>query len=86
VVSIGRETKTIAQRGRSTILQSARWAGMRAPSSCEAGHCASCMARVVEGRVEMAKNDVLTADEVSEGLVLTCQAVPVSPVVRVVYE
>lgn len=44
------------------------------------------MARVVEGAVEMATNDVLTEEEVAEGWVLTCQAVPVSPVVRVVYE
>ena len=86
VVTVRNETKTIAQRGRSTILQSARWAGLRPPSSCEAGHCATCMARVVEGGVEMATNNALTAEEVSEGWVLTCQAVPVTSVVRVVYE
>jgi 3-ketosteroid 9alpha-monooxygenase subunit B len=86
IVTFRNRTKVVAQRGRSTILQSARWAGLRAPSSCEAGHCATCMALVVEGRVEMATNDVLTAAEVDEGWVLTCQAVPVSPVVRVVYE
>ena len=34
----------------------------------------------------MATNDALSVEEVSEGWVLTCQAVPVSPVVRVVYE
>ena len=34
----------------------------------------------------MAKNDALTPDEVAEGWVLTCQSVPVTPVVRVVYE
>ena len=31
-------------------------------------------------------NDVLTDDEVAEGWVLTCQSVPTSPTVRVVYE
>jgi len=86
VISVGHETKTVAQRGRSTILQSARWAGLRAPSSCEAGHCATCMALVVEGRVEMVNNDVLTEEELREGWVLTCQAIPISPVVRVAYE
>lgn len=85
-ITVRGQTKTIDQRGRSTILDSARWGGLPAPSSCEAGHCATCMARLVEGRVEMATNDVLTDEEVSEGWVLTCQAVPVSPVVRVVYE
>jgi ferredoxin-NADP reductase len=85
-VTVGKDTKTIDQRGSATILQSARWGGLRAPSSCEAGHCAACMARVVEGEVQMAKNDVLAAEELNEGWVLTCQAVPVTPVVRVVYE
>lgn len=85
-VTVRNQTKTVDQRGRSTILQSARWAGLPAPSSCEAGHCATCMARLVEGSVEMATNDVLTDEEVDEGWVLTCQAVPTSPVVRVVYE
>ena len=34
----------------------------------------------------MANNEVLTQDEVDEGWVLTCQAVPVTRTVRVVYE
>ena len=85
-ITVGTRTETIEQRGSSTILQSARWAGLPAPSSCEAGHCATCMARVLEGAVEMANNEVLTQDEVDEGWVLTCQAVPVSRTVRVVYE
>jgi ferredoxin len=85
-MTVRNQTKTVDQRADSTILQSARWAGLPAPSSCEAGHCATCMAMLVEGQVEMAVNDVLTDEEVEEGWVLTCQAVPVSPVVRVVYE
>jgi hypothetical protein len=44
------------------------------------------MARATEGSVEMKQNDVLTPEEVDEGWVLTGQAVPVSPIVRVVYE
>ena len=44
------------------------------------------MARVVEGRVEMATSNALTDEEVSEGWVLTCQAMPMSSVVRIVYE
>jgi hypothetical protein len=34
----------------------------------------------------MARNEVLTREELTEGWVLTCQAVPVTPIVRVVYE
>jgi ferredoxin-NADP reductase len=81
-----RRTVTARQRGRSTILQTARSAGLNPPSSCENGSCATCMARVVSGRVEMRNNEVLDPEEVDEGWVLTCQAVPVSPDVEVVYE
>jgi ferredoxin len=41
---------------------------------------------VVEGEVEMRNNEALTADEVDDGWVLTCQAQPTTPVVKVVYE
>lgn len=78
-------TETVAQRGNATILQSARWAGLQAPSTCEAGHCATCMAEVIDGDAEMTVNDALSPDEVAEGLVLTCQAVPQSDI-RVNYD
>jgi 3-ketosteroid 9alpha-monooxygenase subunit B len=85
-ITVKGRTETVAQRAGSTILQSARWADLRAPSSCEVGHCATCMALVLEGRAEMRVNDALTPDEVAEGWILTCQAVPVTDDVRVVYD
>ena len=69
----------------ATLLQTARQMGMRPPSSCEAGNCATCMARLVEGTAVMHVNDALEDDEVAEGWILTCQAVPTSAEVRVVY-
>lgn len=86
VATMGKHNVTVAHRAGLTILQSVRSAGLRAPSSCEQGNCATCMARLVEGEVEMRVNDVLTPDEVEEGWVLTCQAVPVTSRVEVVYE
>jgi hypothetical protein len=44
------------------------------------------MARVVEGSVRMLNNDALEDDEVAEGWVLTCQSLPTSPTVRVVWD
>lgn len=85
-ITVGRKTKTVKQRDQLTILESARWSGLPAPSSCEAGHCATCMAQVLEGEISMRRNDILTDAEVEEGWVLTCQTVPLSPVVRVVYD
>ena len=89
------ETVVIVLEGKShelqyhageTFLETARRAGLRAPFSCEAGNCATCMAHVVEGEVRMRVNNALTPEEVAEGWVLTCQGFPTSPAVTVVYE
>ncbi len=85
-VRLGGKTVRAAHRHNGTLLQTARFAGLRVPSSCEGGSCATCMARVVRGHAVMRNNEALTADEVAEGWVLTCQAVPVTPVIEVAYE
>jgi ferredoxin-NADP reductase len=69
----------------TTILQTARQAGLAPPFSCESGSCASCMARLLEGSATMHVNNALTDEEVADGWVLTCQAVPSSPSVHVLY-
>lgn len=85
-VTAGGRTETGEHHPGTTLLQTARQLGLSAPSSCEQGNCATCMARLEEGTVTMRVNDALTDDEVAEGWVLTCQSVPTSPTVRVVYE
>jgi len=86
VVELGGRTATAEHRPGTTILQTARQLGMSPPYSCESGSCATCMARLEEGTATMHVNDALTPEEVEEGWVLTCQAVPTSPKVHVVYE
>ncbi len=44
------------------------------------------MAKITVGAATMRANHVLTPDEVADGYVLTCQALPVSEHVTVVYE
>ena len=94
-ISVATETVTIVLAGRShevryqggeTFLETARRAGLRAPFSCEAGSCATCMARLEVGEAKMRVNNALTPDEVDEGWVLTCQGLPTSPTAKVVYE
>jgi 3-ketosteroid 9alpha-monooxygenase subunit B len=81
----GRRT-TVPYSHGETLLQTARMAGLRAPSSCEVGSCGTCMGRLTEGSARMLNNDALEDDEVEDGWVLTCQALPTSRAVRVVYE
>ncbi len=85
-IELGRSTVTAPYRAGNTLLQTARLAGLKAPSSCETGSCGTCMAQVVEGSARMLNNDALDDDEVAEGWVVTCQALPTSRRVRVVYE
>lgn len=85
-IRLGARTVETTHRPGTTVLQSARSAGLRAPSSCETGSCGTCIAHVVEGHAAMRNNDVLGHDEVAEGWVLTCQAVPTSEHTHVVYE
>ncbi len=48
--------------------------------------CSTCRARVIDGRVEMARNYALEPDELAAGYVLTCQASPVTDSVTVDYD
>ena len=93
-ISLGTPRITIELDGRTeatdhhpgtTILQTARQMGLSPPFSCESGSCATCMARLVDGTASMHVNNALTDDEVADGWVLTCQALPTSPVVHVAY-
>lgn len=57
-----------------------------APYSCQGGVCSTCIAKVTEGSAEMAKNQILTDSEIEEGYILTCQAHPTSPQLKVDYD
>jgi ferredoxin len=86
VIVLDRSEHTVRYQAGETFLETARRAGLRAPFSCESGSCATCMARVLEGEVTMRVNNALTPEEVEEGWVLTCQGMPASATVKVVYE
>ena len=86
IIELDRKTTTAPYRAGNTLLQTARIAGLRAPSSCETGSCGTCMARIESGAARMLNNDALDDDEVAEGWVLTCQSLPTSRTVHVVYE
>jgi ferredoxin-NADP reductase len=84
-IELDGKSEVAEHRAGTTILQTARQLGLSPPFSCESGSCATCMARVLEGTVEMHVNNALADDELDEGWILTCQAVPTSPEVRVRY-
>ncbi|RNC88196.1 MAG: ferredoxin--NADP reductase [Winogradskyella sp.] len=69
-----------------SILDAALKEDIDAPYSCQGGICSSCIARVTEGEASMRQNNILTDNEIAEGLILTCQAHPTSTKIVVDYD
>jgi ring-1,2-phenylacetyl-CoA epoxidase subunit PaaE len=82
----GRRRTLTFDADKGSILENARAAGLPAPFACKAGVCATCRAKVVSGEVRMKANYGLSADEVAQGYVLTCQAVPLTDDVALDYD
>lgn len=57
-----------------------------APYSCTAGACATCMAKVLSGKVKMDACYALDDEEVKAGYVLTCQSHPETGTVELTYD
>jgi ferredoxin-NADP reductase len=86
VVRIGGRKHTVGYNLGDTILDTARRADLGAPFSCESGSCATCMAHLDVGAATMRVNNALTPEEVEDGWVLTCQAIPTSREIVVDYD
>jgi ring-1,2-phenylacetyl-CoA epoxidase subunit PaaE len=56
------------------------------PYSCRSGVCATCRAKLVEGRVRMDRNFALEKADLDAGFVLTCQAHPLTERVVVSFD
>lgn len=85
-VIVDDEEKTFTMSQQQSVLEAALEQDLDAPYSCQGGICSSCLARVKEGKATMRQNNILTDNEVAEGLVLTCQAHPVSAKIIVDYD
>ncbi len=63
---------------RATLVDTMIAAGVDVPYSCKEGRCGSCAATVVRGEVDMATCDILEPEDLADGVILACQARPVS--------
>jgi 3-ketosteroid 9alpha-monooxygenase subunit B len=77
VILEGKQHRVPYVQGK-TLLQTARDAGLDAPYSCEEGFCGCCASNLLEGRVVMAADDALSAEEQRRGMILACQSRPVT--------
>ena len=80
------ENYALESSADKTILDAALQQKIDVPYSCQGGVCCSCIAKVTEGSAAMENNQILTDEEIKEGLVLTCQAFPTSASIAVDYD
>jgi 3-ketosteroid 9alpha-monooxygenase subunit B len=59
--------------------------GLDPPFSCREGICGACACQLTGGEVEMAHNEVLEAEDLADGYILACQALALTPEVRITY-
>ena len=86
IVDGGKEFDFTMTKEYDNILDAALGAGADLPFACKGGVCSTCKCEVKEGSVEMKINYALDDKEVSQNLVLSCQAVPTSDKVVVDFD
>ena len=85
-VTLDDEEYSLTMSKNDVVLDAVLKENIDAPYSCQGGVCSSCIARITEGKAEMVKNQILTDGEIAEGLILTCQARPLTPTLKVDYD
>ena len=63
------------------VLEAARRAGLRLPSSCTKGLCGTCKSKLVEGAVDMKHGGGIRQREIDAGMVLICCSKPTTDLV-----
>lgn len=73
----GIDTPIIVDK-KETILSAALREGVRFPHSCRVGGCATCKCKLVSGKVKELTESayILSEEELAQGYILACQAVP----------
>ncbi len=85
-VELDGETHTVSWP-RSTVLLDVLLAkGLDAPFSCREGHCMTCACILKDGQVRMLVNDALSQNDIDDGYILACQAVPETDDVNVTFD
>lgn len=85
-VELDGRTRSLDWPPGSRLLDVLLAAGLDAPYSCREGNCSACACVVVEGEAAMERNEVLDAGDLADGLLLACQALPVSDRLRITYD
>ena len=74
----GKSFKFTIPQNSDNILDAALKQSADLPFACKGGVCCTCKAMLVEGTVNMEVNYGLEKEEIEQGYILTCQALPTS--------
>jgi 3-ketosteroid 9alpha-monooxygenase subunit B len=86
IVTLDGEKHEVRWPRKAKLLDVLLDKGLDAPFSCREGHCGACAVLKKSGDVDMEINDVLEQQDLDEGLILGCQALPRSDSVEVTYD
>ncbi|MBT0961910.1 hybrid-cluster NAD(P)-dependent oxidoreductase [Denitromonas sp. IR12] len=64
-----------------SVLEAARAAGLRLPSSCTKGVCGTCKSQLVSGQVDMKHGGGIRQREIDKGMFLPCCSTPLTDLV-----
>lgn len=73
--------KEVVGSNKATILDQGEDAGLILPYSCRGGMCGRCKIKLESGDVEQLATDGLSAEDIENGYVLACSAIPKSDIV-----
>ena len=70
----------------NNILDEALANGLDVPYSCQGGVCTTCMGKLEKGKVIMDDDQMLSDEEINDGLMLTCISKPASEEIIIDYD
>jgi ferredoxin-NADP reductase len=80
-VSFAKSRRDIECGSGEHVLDAAKKAGVRLPSSCTQGMCGTCKVKLVSGEVSMKHAGGIRQREIDQGMVLLCCSKPLSDLV-----
>lgn len=85
-VTLDGTTTELAWPASGRLLDVLLAAGLPAPYSCREGNCSACACVLIEGEVDLERNQVLDAADLADRVVLACQARARTPRVHVSFD